>query len=93
MLQFEPFVSTSGRWLQNSLKVIKKGAGEIQVRYFPKSKEIFNILILFCRVVRYEDLCLKPPEVTKEVFKFFKLEYTSRVEDFLESHTKINRGN
>ncbi|GAB0099032.1 hypothetical protein DMENIID0001_148520 [Sergentomyia squamirostris] len=46
------------------------------------------------RVVRYEDLCLNPYEVTTEILKFYGLpSMDPEVVKFLESHTKVRIGN
>lgn len=39
-------------------------------------------------IVRYEDLSLEPNEVTKKMFQFYGLSYDSKIEAFLDSHTK-----
>lgn len=44
------------------------------------------------RVVRYEDLSLEPFEGTKIILKFYGLPFDTSVEDFLDSHTKVDYG-
>ncbi|GAB0096019.1 hypothetical protein DMENIID0001_114680 [Sergentomyia squamirostris] len=44
-------------------------------------------------VVRYEDICLKPYEMTKEILQFYGLPMDPEVEKFINSHTKVNIGN
>lgn len=44
------------------------------------------------RVVRYEDLSLSPQEITKELLDFYGLPMDPEVEEFLESHTKLDIG-
>ncbi|GAB0099002.1 uncharacterized protein DMENIID0001_148200 [Sergentomyia squamirostris] len=45
------------------------------------------------RVVRYEDLCLNPYEMSMEILHFYGLpSMHSKVQEFLESHTKIDMG-
>lgn len=46
----------------------------------------------FFSALRYEDLSLNPNEVIKELFDFLGLYFHKNVEEFLESHTKINVG-
>lgn len=44
------------------------------------------------RVVRYEDLSLEPFEGTKDILQFYGLPFDRSVEDFLDSHTKMDYG-
>lgn len=39
--------------------------------------------------MRFEDLTMDPYQHTGEILKFFRLDYHSRVVEFLNSHTKI----
>ena len=59
------------------------------------SKRILSILMsgfaLF-RVFRYEDFSMNPTNNTIDVFQFFGFSYHKKVKDFLDSHTKSNKG-
>lgn len=44
------------------------------------------------KVVRYEDLSLSPYDLTQEILQFLGLPFDSMVEEFLDTHTKIDIG-
>ncbi|XP_017834912.1 carbohydrate sulfotransferase 4 [Drosophila busckii] len=44
------------------------------------------------RTLRYEDLSLNPYDMTQEILQFYGLPFDSAVEEFLDSHTKVNMG-
>ncbi|KAL5280615.1 hypothetical protein ACFFRR_004545 [Megaselia abdita] len=44
------------------------------------------------RTLRYEDLSLNPYEMTQDVLQFFGLPFDPMVEEFLDTHTKLNIG-
>ncbi|XP_055379314.1 carbohydrate sulfotransferase 1-like [Condylostylus longicornis] len=44
------------------------------------------------RTLRYEDLSLNPYEMTQEILQFFGLPFDPMVEEFLDTHTKLNIG-
>lgn len=48
--------------------------------------------IFIHRTLRYEDLSLNPYEMTQDVLQFFGLPFDSMVEEFLDTHTKLNIG-
>lgn len=52
----------------------------------------FKNLWFLYRALRYEDLSLSPNAVIKDLFEFLGLDFHKNVQDFLESHTKINVG-
>lgn len=43
-------------------------------------------------VVRYEDLSLNPYDMTNSILQFYGLPMDEQVQDFLDSHTKLNIG-
>ncbi|XP_054272270.1 carbohydrate sulfotransferase 1-like [Macrosteles quadrilineatus] len=45
------------------------------------------------KVVRYEDMSLRPHEVMPEIFSFFGLQYHRDVQDFVKVHTTQNNKN
>ncbi|XP_055923815.1 carbohydrate sulfotransferase 5 [Eupeodes corollae] len=44
------------------------------------------------RTLRYEDLSVNPYEVTLEILQYFGLPFDPMVEEFLDTHTKLNIG-
>ncbi|XP_052837518.1 carbohydrate sulfotransferase 4 isoform X1 [Drosophila gunungcola] len=44
------------------------------------------------RTVRYEDLSLSPSEMTQDILQFYGLPFDPAVEEFLDTHTKVNIG-
>ncbi|XP_017069892.1 carbohydrate sulfotransferase 4 [Drosophila eugracilis] len=44
------------------------------------------------RTVRYEDLSLSPSEMTEDILHFYGLPFDPAVEEFLDTHTKVNIG-
>ncbi|XP_037961155.1 carbohydrate sulfotransferase 5 [Teleopsis dalmanni] len=44
------------------------------------------------RTLRYEDLSINPYEMTQEVLQFYGLPFDPMVEEFLDTHTKVNIG-
>lgn len=42
--------------------------------------------------IRYEDLSLNPYEMTQSVLQFYGLPFDAKVEEFLDTHTKVNMG-
>lgn len=44
------------------------------------------------RTLRYEDLSVNPYEMTQEILQYFGLPFDSMVEEFLDTHTKLNIG-
>lgn len=44
------------------------------------------------RVLRYEELSLNPIEGTKDILQFYGLPFDRTVEDFLETHTRMDYG-
>lgn len=54
---------------------------------------MLNITIsLPTRTVRYEDLSLSPSEMTQDILQFYGLPFDPAVEEFLDTHTKVNIG-
>jgi len=51
-----------------------------------------NLISQFFRVIRYEDFSSDPYLHTREVLDFFGLNFHSNVQNFLDTHTKINYG-
>ncbi|EDV99064.1 carbohydrate sulfotransferase 4 [Drosophila grimshawi] len=44
------------------------------------------------RTLRYEDLSLNPYDMTQDILQFYGLPFDPAVEDFLDTHTKENKG-
>lgn len=44
------------------------------------------------RTLRYEDLSLNPYDVTQDILQFYGLPFDPAVEEFLDTHTKENKG-
>lgn len=44
------------------------------------------------RAIRYEDLSMNPYKTTKEILKFYGLPFDPAVEEFLDTHTKLDIG-
>lgn len=44
------------------------------------------------KVVRYEDLSLDAYEMTRDILSFYKLPFDEEVQEFLDSHTKLDYG-
>ncbi|XP_017153845.1 carbohydrate sulfotransferase 4 isoform X1 [Drosophila miranda] len=44
------------------------------------------------RTLRYEDLSLNPSEMTQDILQFYGLPFDPAVEEFLDTHTKVNIG-
>jgi len=44
------------------------------------------------RVLRYEDMATNIYDTTKRIFKFFRLQYSAQVRNFLRSHTTVDVG-
>ena len=65
-------------------------------RYIQLAKDIKEIisldlfLILFCRVIRFEDLALNPFDSTVKIFHSLNLPISSNLELYIQRHTKAN---
>lgn len=51
----------------------------------------FFFVIVF-RTLRYEDLSLDPYDMAQELLQFYGLPFDLMVEEFLDTHTKVNIG-
>ena len=51
-----------------------------------------NILLISCRVIRYEDMALSVLDYTEKILRFIGLGVNRRVNRFLTSHTSFDKG-
>lgn len=59
---------------------------------FNAAKVLTNKYPLRFKAIRYEDISLDPFKITKEILNFYGLPFDADVEEFLDSHTRINVG-
>ena len=74
-----------------SILFLKKLKVVLHLPHALSRMERFSFCFPF-RVARYEDFSMNPTNNTVDVFKFFGFSVHQKVLDFLDSHTKSNKG-
>jgi hypothetical protein len=59
---------------------------------FPNFLPSVFFVLSFRRAIRYEDLSLNPYDMSQDLLQFYGFTFDDNVQNFLDSHTKVNIG-